>query len=184
MKTLLNQRKDIYHIVHESMSSDDMMSKLACSPVDIIITDLCMPSTQFPDGLTMVRKLVRDHPHSLIVVVTMITNTGLHELLRGYGVKVLTKNVMLNELLNILNRSLRATSTTVKMCTALTQREIEVVRLLLSGMTVSGISKLLNRTKQTISSQKKSAMNKLGAANDFELFKCAQLAGLGTALVT
>lgn len=179
MRSLLNQRSDIYHIIHESINSEDMMKKLASQSVDIIITDLCMPSSQFPDGLTMVRKLVRDYPKSVIIVVTMITNTGLHELLRSYGVKVLSKNVMLSELLHILSRTVRAHSDSAKVPTKFTQREKEVLRLLLSGMTVNDISKLLNRTKQTISAQKKSAMFKFGATNDFELFECAQLLGLG-----
>lgn len=50
----------------------------------------------------------------------------------------------------------------------------------MNGMTVNSISNYLSRTKQTISAQKKSAMLKLGASKDFELFQCAYLAGLGS----
>ncbi|MGU3523992.1 response regulator [Enterobacteriaceae bacterium C23F] len=180
LKTLLNTRKDLYNIVHESMNSDDVMMKLAIQPVDIIITDLCMPGIHFPDGITMVRKLVRDYPQCLIVVVTMITNPGLLATIRSFGVKVLSKSSLLTDLLQTLRSSSRSMKRVEKPTTQLTQKETEVVRLLLSGMTVNEISCYFNRTKQTISAQKKSAMYKLGAANDFELFQCAQSAGLGT----
>ncbi|MFZ5233629.1 response regulator transcription factor [Enterobacter bugandensis] len=60
----------------------------------------------------------------------------------------------------------------------LTERETEVLRLLVRGFTVNEISAQLNRTKQTISTQKKSAMSKLNARNDFELLQCAQSLGL------
>lgn len=184
LKTLLNTRGDRYQIVHEAINSDEVIRKLKSQPVDIIITDLCMPGTIIPDGLTMVKKLVRDYQNSLIIVVTMITNQGLHELLKSYGVKVLSKSDMLTDLLKILTNPLRPSNRNSPNPTSLmgqlTPCETEVVRLLLSGMTINSISRYLNKTKQTISAQKKSAMDKLGASNDFELFQCAYLAGLGS----
>ena len=184
LRTLLNTRRDYYQIVHEAKNSDEVLRKLSSQPVDIIITDLCMPGTIIPDGLRMVKKLVREYPKSFIIVVTMITNPSVHKILKNCGVKVLSKSDMLTDLLKILShssrtmnrRSLGATGLT----NLLTPREIEVVRLLMNGMTISNISDYLNRTKQTISAQKKSAMFKLGASNDFELFQCAYLAGLGS----
>ncbi|MNH42946.1 Transcriptional regulatory protein RcsB [compost metagenome] len=63
--------------------------------------------------------------------------------------------------------------------TALSPRELEVSRLLAAGHTVGQIAALLNRSKQTVSSQKVSAMRKLGLANDAALYLYMQEHGLG-----
>ncbi|WP_143137604.1 helix-turn-helix domain-containing protein, partial [Burkholderia ubonensis] len=55
----------------------------------------------------------------------------------------------------------------------LTTREIEVVRLFCAGYTVGEIAAQLHRSKQTISSQKSSAMKKLGIVRDADLIRYA-----------
>ena len=51
----------------------------------------------------------------------------------------------------------------------LTRRESEVLRLYLSGMSVTEIAVRSGRTVKTISTQKQSVMRKIGAENDVEL---------------
>lgn len=179
LRSLLQSRSDRYQIVHEALNSDDLMSKLVKQPVDIIITDLSMPGEHYPDGLTMIQTLTRRYPQSMIVVVTMITNPEMLASLRRSGVRaVLSKNTLSINLLKTLQRASQGFIPEVNPKVNLTQREVEVLRLLLRGMTVNQIGEHLSRTKQTISTQKKSAMRKLGASNDFELFQCAQSLGL------
>ncbi|KVQ03691.1 helix-turn-helix transcriptional regulator [Burkholderia ubonensis] len=60
----------------------------------------------------------------------------------------------------------------------LSQREIEVIRLYLSGVSIKAIAERLNKGKQTVSAQKISAMKKLGAKNDIELIRRAATLGL------
>ena len=62
----------------------------------------------------------------------------------------------------------------------LTKREFESVRLYVSGLTVNEIAGRLHRSKQTISSQKTSAMKKLGIVREADLFKYAMETGLLT----
>lgn len=179
LRTLLQTRRDRYQIIHEALSSDELMNKLTSKPVDVIITDLSMPGTQYPDGLTMIQTLIRRYPQSMIVVVTMITNPELLASLRRCGVHaVLNKASLTIDLLHTLHSTLQGHVDPVKPRGQLTERETEILRLLLRGFTVNEISTQLNRTKQTISTQKKSAMSKLGATNDFELFQCALSLGL------
>ncbi|MBR8657959.1 response regulator transcription factor, partial [Achromobacter sp. Marseille-Q0513] len=61
---------------------------------------------------------------------------------------------------------------------ALTGREVYVVRLYLSGLTINEIAQRLNRSKKTISSQKVAAMYKLGLRCDIELLRYGMEAGL------
>lgn len=60
----------------------------------------------------------------------------------------------------------------------LSPREIEVIRLYLSGVSIKSIAARLNKGKQTVSAQKISAMKKLGAKNDVELISRAACLGL------
>jgi DNA-binding NarL/FixJ family response regulator len=55
----------------------------------------------------------------------------------------------------------------------LSAREMEVVRLYVSGMTISEIAARTHKAKQTVSTQKNRAMQKLGLRNDMELIRCA-----------
>ena len=67
---------------------------------------------------------------------------------------------------------------------ALSPREIEVVRLFASGMSVSEISARLNRSVKTVSSHKISALRKLGAACDADLIDYARANGLAHRAMT
>jgi len=60
----------------------------------------------------------------------------------------------------------------------LSKRESEVIRLYVSGMKINDIAAQLHRSKQTVSSQKNSAMKKIGVASDADLFKYALEVGL------
>ncbi|AEI80986.1 response regulator NarL family [Cupriavidus necator N-1] len=60
----------------------------------------------------------------------------------------------------------------------LSRREMEVLRLYLTGRSVSEIAVLLCRSVKTISRQKNCAMQKLGVTNDRELFEFAALNGM------
>ncbi|AKM86497.1 response regulator [Enterobacter ludwigii] len=52
----------------------------------------------------------------------------------------------------------------------LSPKELEVLRLFTGGMSVLQISEKFNRSRKTVSGQKKSAMKKLGVKTDSELF--------------
>jgi len=58
---------------------------------------------------------------------------------------------------------------------ALSPREHEVLRCTLDGMSTSDISAKFSRAMSTISTQKKSAYQKLGIRSDAELFKIRNL---------
>jgi len=59
----------------------------------------------------------------------------------------------------------------------LSQREREVLRCFLNGMSVGEIAKKFDRSVKTISTQKFTAYRKLGVSSDNELFKIARLLG-------
>jgi two-component system capsular synthesis response regulator RcsB len=60
----------------------------------------------------------------------------------------------------------------------LSQRESEVIALYVGGDSINAIAEKLQRSKQTISTQKINAMRKLGIETDADLFKYAIELGL------
>jgi two-component system, NarL family, captular synthesis response regulator RcsB len=78
-----------------------------------------------------------------------------------------------------VGEALRATGRRrVRGDSVLSSREIEVVRLFVSGMTAKEIAGSLHRSIKTVSSHKIAALRKLGLERDSELFQYAQSAGL------
>ncbi|NUU66094.1 response regulator transcription factor [Enterobacteriaceae bacterium BIT-l23] len=184
LRTLLQAHSERYEVLHEASTTDQLIDKLQQQPADIIITDFSMPGERYPDGRALIQHLRRQWPDSTVIVVTMITNPALLASLARLGVHaVLSKNSLSTELIAALKTSemptrTRAGKTAPSVKEALSPKESEVVRLLLRGMTVNEISNLVNRSKQTISTQKNSAMRKLGATSEFELYQYAQKIGL------
>lgn len=186
LRTLLQSQADKYEVIHEAVSADELVEKLTRQPVDVVITDLCMPGPLHADGLALIQYLRRHWPEIIIIVVTMITNLGIQNSLARLGVQaVLNKNSLSVDLLQTMQSLFLPTArkkATVQndVTIALSPKETEVLRLLLRGLTVNEISAQLKRTKQTVSAQKTSAMRKLGVASEFELYQYAQQLGLNS----
>ena len=59
----------------------------------------------------------------------------------------------------------------------LTDREGEIIRLLVAGMSVTEIARKLDRSVKTVSKQKTDAMKKLGLRSDMEIYAYATEVG-------
>ncbi|SFJ59869.1 two component transcriptional regulator, LuxR family [Paraburkholderia megapolitana] len=176
--------------------STDLIHVLQNTRCDALVTDLAMPGGQYGDGLPLIVYLRRHFPTLPVVVLTMLENVALLKRLRELGVLgIVSKSDALSHVgLAVLYTtrgseylgpavaaSLDATRPGSDRNAAeamLSTRELEVVRLLVSGMTPTGIAALLKRSIKTISTQKKAAMRKLGLAHDAQLFQYAQHNGL------
>jgi two-component system capsular synthesis response regulator RcsB len=170
-----------------------MLQAIEC---DVLVTDLAMPGGQYGDGLQLIDYLRRNFPNLPIVVLTMLANPALLKRLRDLGVtSVVNKSDDLSHIalaVQHVGRRMRYMSPSVKAVldglrvnsagkrddSKLSRRELEVVRLFVSGMTIKEIAERLNRSIKTISTQKNAAMRKLGIDRDSELFQYAQSNGL------
>lgn len=186
LRALLSPLDGQYHIVDEALTTDEVISKLERYDIDILITDFSMPGDKYNDGLALIQLIKRRWPALRIIVVTMIDNPGIQRALQQLGVHgVLSKAGLSTELVQFI-KGLSSTFALSKPTADapaptginLTPKESEVLRLLLRGLTVGDISTRLNRTKQTVSAQKKSAMRKLGVTSEYELYQQLQQLGL------
>lgn len=184
-------------IVGEANSPQALVDLLQHCPCDVLVTDFMMPAEPQADGLRLIEHLRRHYPDLPIVVVTMLNNAGLFHSILELGVMgLLSKASLADELpdaiaqvrqqrpyvARTINQALvlagQVGADRLHSQQQLSPRELEVIRLLAGGKTVGEIAAHLNRSKQTVSAQKVSAMRKLGLISDAALFIYVQEHGL------
>ncbi|MBK1980375.1 response regulator transcription factor [Achromobacter xylosoxidans] len=174
-----------YRILGEARSSDELIDLISTLRPDVVITDYNMPgSARLSDGLRMIAYLRRTFPDVGVVVLTVMSSASVTASLYRLGVAaVLVKTGSLEDLSGSIDRTLQAVQrsspdggiqvsrqqASVDILSKLTRKELEVLRELFSGLSVSQIAKKQQRSIKTISAQKVSAMRKLGTSNDHEL---------------
>ncbi|MGE6916004.1 response regulator [Achromobacter kerstersii] len=183
-------------IVGTASNSTETFELLAKSHCDVLVTDYVMPGGEFGDGMTMLSFLRRRYPDLKIIVFTTIDNRAMvAEMVKIGAHAVLSKVDVIGHLISAIHAvyagatyfspKFRSSTTVGRVAQIdpaqkLTRRETEVVRLYVSGVSINEIASQFNRSKQTISSQKTSAMRKLGIERDVELFRFAYETGLLT----
>lgn len=206
LRTVLQRSGEGYELVGEASNGTELLKLLASTSCDMVIVDFQMPEDAKPkigpmDGVVLLRELRRRFPRLRIVVLTMLRNLAIFRTLYREGVDaVVEKAAMVDEFFTAL-RTVRAGRTYFskqlgerwmtrampaaeppaeadKWLQALSVREVEVVRLLAQGLSVSEVARITRRSVKTISWQKHSAMTKLGLNNDQQLFDYARTSGL------
>jgi two-component system, NarL family, captular synthesis response regulator RcsB len=181
-------------VVGTARDSTGIVEQLERSPCDVLVTDYSMPGGKYGDGLAFIGFLRRQYPKLKIIVFTMIDNSALVSEIEKLGVSsVVNKGGDIDGLVSAIStvysggtyfpavdpaKQLQSDVDRKNGRPKLSKRETEIVHLIASGLSVSEISEKLHRTKQTISSQKISAMRKLGIERDVELFRFAYETGL------
>ncbi|MFL9962377.1 response regulator [Paraburkholderia sediminicola] len=188
------------NVVETARDSTEIVDLLSRVPCDILVTDYSMPGGEYGDGMAMLSFLRRRYPDLKLVVFTTIDNMAIAAELRKIGIhSVLNKARDIGRLITAIHAvhagasyfspttrehgemaaAAQFSSTRVSV---LSSREAEVVRLYVSGVTITEIAAQLNRTKQTVSSQKRTAMRKLGIERDAELFRFAYEIGFAASI--
>ncbi|KRW58244.1 capsular biosynthesis protein [Aeromonas allosaccharophila] len=194
IRSLIDQITPHCEVIAEAYQVSELLKSLQQHHCDLLITDFSMPGDTRCDGLVMIQQLRRDYPNLPIIVLTQIQNSAILQSLIQVGVNgLILKKSVINELADAIRQILlghRYIGPAVNMLLAdagvssqgnispLTPKESEVVRLLASGMSVSEVADYLHRSVKTISTQKKSAMMRLGISSDSALFDYAKSSGL------
>lgn len=166
-------------------NSTGLVAALDAQQSDVLVLDYVMPGGKYGDGLVLLSFLQRRYPALHIVTITMIDNPSVLRAIRKQGVScILSKSDAISHLIGAVHaayvganymspyiKQLLQDVESEPAARALTAREIEVVRLFGAGYTVGEIAAQLHRSKQTISSQKSSAMKKLGIVRDADLIR-------------
>lgn len=172
------------NLVGQFEDSTSLINNIAKLNADILITDLSMPGDKYGDGITLIKYIKRHYPNLSIIVLTMNNNPAILSAVLDLDIEgiVLKQGAPadLPKALAALQKGKKFTPENVSKLLEkvnangygdkrLSPKESEVLRLFAEGFLVTEIAKKLNRSIKTISSQKKSAMLKLGVENDIAL---------------
>lgn len=193
LKTSLREYGQGLEVVGEASHGQALLELLARVPCDLLITDFSMPAdVEGFDGLSLLQRVRESHPSLPILVLTMLRNPALVQSMISLGVRaVVDKMAMAKELMLAID-TIRAGRSYLSERTrrqiegmypngdepTVSRREVEVIRLLAQGMTVSEIARGLERSVKTISQQKRDAMRKLNLNSDKQLYDYARMIGL------
>jgi len=176
--------------------SGALVKLLDTVPCDVLVVDYSMPGGAYGDGMTLLLFLRRRYANLRVVVYTMIDNPAIVREIAKAGIQsVVHKSGNLDQLISAIHAVYagavyfpgwdgRQDPTLTKLSTEkggvqqLSSREAEVVRLYVSGKSIGEIARILNRTKQTVSTHKTSAMRKLGIEREADLFRFAFETGM------
>ncbi|AIO35777.1 bacterial regulatory s, luxR family protein [Burkholderia cenocepacia] len=144
-----------------------------------------MSDGKYNDGFGMLNYIATHFPMVKIIVLTAIGSSIMTDKMMKIGVRAIVSKLdevghlisaiyavragaeYFSPSVNVLKAELRDGRKHL----SLTKSEIEVLRLYISGLSVSEIAERLHRTKQTISAQKLKAMHKLGIERDADLYQ-------------
>jgi len=166
-------------------------------PADVVITDYAMPGdATYGDGIRLIDGLVRRFAQTRFVVLTMMSNPMIVSALYDAGVMaVVQKSHGMNEVIMALRAvcggrkyyppgfeaspspASRAASLRER-AGNLTPKELEVLRHFVGGESMVQVAASLKRSIKTVSSQKMSAMRKLGLDSDQALVEFCIESGL------
>lgn len=185
-----------FHVEHCCNEGSALIESLLRMPTDIVIVDYSMSRGRRPiDGFALLRKLREVTPKAARVLFTMQRNPTVFSAAMRLGVAaIVSKEDEVEELLRacryisdggshylspaaqaIINQTGSLLSESEP---PLTQKELDVVRLFVSGHSLADIAKQLGRSVSTVSTQKYTAMRKLRADTNIHLIRYAYENGL------
>ena len=176
----------------------DLLDLLHLQPgsIDLLLIDVLAPCGP-EGGLSLLRLLSHRWPRLPVLVLSAHCNastvtaamqagargflpkgTSPAMLMRAIDVLARGGRFVPPELRTQLSRS-RMRRTPAPVLTPLSRREREVLRLVLQGCTTGEVARRFGRTASTVSTQKRTAYQKLGIQSDGELFRIRHLLECG-----
>jgi two-component system capsular synthesis response regulator RcsB len=194
IRYLLQARSNI-ELVGEAVDTHGLAVLLDAHACDVVVSDIEMPGLDGgSNAVPFLRRLLRREPHPYVVVLTMICHGHLLAGLRNIGVTgIVDKRDAAETLIKAiaavtaggvhLSQQVRAALDAAELAPqlhtgALSPREWEVFQLSVQGVAVCEIAQRLRRSGKTISTQKRSAMRKLGLETEVDLINYARKIGL------
>lgn len=185
LKLLLSANKD-YRIIHEASNGLEMLDFLALNfnKVDIVMLDIAMPEM---DGVQAALKAIELYPDIKIITLSMYGEEDYYFKMVGIGVKgFLLKSSSISEVLEAIDTvlcggsyfsdevlsnligSLRHSTRLEQLILddkALSEREMEILLEICSGLTNQEIAEKLFISKRTVDKHRANILEKTGCRN-------------------
>lgn len=181
---------DRFNVKAEASNGQEALEILRHLKVDVVLLDIDMPAL---NGIETAKAILRDHPQVKIIMLTMHDEREMIRLLLDMGVHgYLLKNSSRDELIQaiddvLLDRSfiseqagriLLQPEQKPSLPVDLTEREIEIVRLIAEGLSNKEIGEKLFISHRTVDTHRTNLMTKLGVHNVAGIVRFAILNGL------
>ena len=194
VKRLLQAASHI-EVVGETADSHGLAELLDTRACEVVVSDIGMPGIHGgSNAVSFLRRLLRERSHPHVVVLTMICHAHMLSGLLHIGVRgIVDKREAATALIDAIEAvSAGQVYLSEHVCAAmesadappqlragvLSAREWEVFQLYVQGLAVHEIAVRLERSGKTISTQKRSAMRKLGLETEADLIGYARQIGL------
>jgi len=183
-----------FDILGEATTGEEANKIAAQLNPDVVLMDINMPGI---GGLEATRKMLGDNPELRIIIVTMHQDDLFAQrLLRAGAVGYLTKGARVDEISHAIHETLagrRYITPDIAQQLALSQfpehenespfdslseRELQVLMMLMEGQKINAISSKLCLSPKTISTYRQRLYTKLGVHSDIELARLAMLHGV------
>lgn len=191
IKSVLNEEAGI-SVVGEVGNGNELMTLLSKSQPDLVITDISMPGIS---GIEVSKMIKSSYPTVKVLILSMHTNeefitkaidigadgylpkdTSMKELLEAirvisHGESYFNKSISDTIIKSMINKSKSKQVAGKK--ASLTNREIEIVLLVVDGLTNKEIAEKLFISVRTVDSHKNNIMQKLHLKSSVDLVKYA-----------
>lgn len=187
-----------YELKSYTSSGQELLEKLKRKQPDILLLDINLPGIS---GLHLAKIVNKEYPQVKIVMLTSSTDEkSLDESLKAGAVGYLSKDISEEEFLTALDKIMMGEnyfSTGIRQTVfnvftekvkneerytddTLTEREIEVIRLIAEGLSLREIGERLFISSRTVETHKKNILEKLDLHSTVDLVKYAILNGYVT----
>ena len=197
VEALLNKAKDI-KVVAVAKTGEDSVEAVARYQPDVVVMDINMPGI---GGVEACRRILNDNPEVKIIALSVCNDGPIPlQLLRMGALGFISKGSPVDEMVTAIRRVMSGQR---YLCaevannlafiglpghespfSKLSQREAEVVSLILQGKTIKEMSEMLALSDKTINTYRYRLYEKLKVKNDVELTRLAiKFDYLDTALI-
>lgn len=182
---LLGYLEDVssYEVVGTASGGAAALEQLGEVSADIVLTDIQMPHM---DGIELVKELLRRKPQQKIIVLTMfnepqlikrmlqlgvmgyvLKNSGKKEIQQAIDMVMEGGQYYSAEVTHVIMNKLRGVGTkaVVSNSPALTEREMEILHLILKQQTNQEIAEELFISTRTVEAHKRNLLEKTGSKN-------------------
>jgi DNA-binding NarL/FixJ family response regulator len=189
IKSILDEEEDIL-VIDEAQNAKILFEKLLIHQPDMVITDISLPDMS---GIEITKKIVQLYPGIKVLMLSMHNNEEfITSSLKAGAIGYLSKDIQSAELMEaihsvmngkiyfnkeisqtILNNYRGGEVNTTNSINNLTERELEVIKLVGEGLINKEIANRLNISIRTVDAHKNHIMQKLEIKSTVDLVKFA-----------
>jgi DNA-binding NarL/FixJ family response regulator len=188
------RKQDVFQVVAEALDGFKALEVLETQEIDILITDISMPGMS---GIELTKTVKEKYPHVKVIVVTMHNDPGVVTeimmaeaegyILKNTGKKELTEALAKvagngtfysNEVLSVMLKAIKPEKKTVDETKHLSEREVEVLKLIVEEYTSEQIAEKLFISKRTVDTHRINILTKTKSKTLVGLIKYAVRNGL------